>query len=193
MVQNVTLDSDKAQIHLSEISDLLSKAKKCIIITGAGISRNAGIPVTHFETLGLPQDFRSPDGLYENPPERFKCKNKNVKMKDLFRANVLWAESTKAIYYEYMHSVRQMILPLEPTPTHHFIRSMDNQEKLVRCYTQNFDGLESKAHLNQELLCQLHGNIHQVRCSFCTYVHDYEPEETELSNTPCPDCERGSP
>ncbi|EPE28313.1 DHS-like NAD/FAD-binding protein [Glarea lozoyensis ATCC 20868] len=54
--------------HLQEIADALGKSKRVVVITGAGISTNCGIP-----------DFRSEDGLYsliqaqydkslENPP-----------------------------------------------------------------------------------------------------------------------------
>ena len=32
-----------------------------------------------------------------------------------------------------------------PTPTHHFIRLLEKQGKLARCYTQNIDSLESAA------------------------------------------------
>ncbi|KFZ05222.1 hypothetical protein V501_08576 [Pseudogymnoascus sp. VKM F-4519 (FW-2642)] len=45
--------SSACELQLQEIADALSKSKKVVVITGAGISTNCGIP-----------DFRSENGLY---------------------------------------------------------------------------------------------------------------------------------
>jgi NAD-dependent SIR2 family protein deacetylase len=57
---------------LRDVANLLAKSKKVVVVTGAGISTNSGIPVRYFEMhvvaksalLTALQDFRSQNGLY---------------------------------------------------------------------------------------------------------------------------------
>ena len=46
-----------------------------------------------------------------------------------------------------------------PTPTHHFIAELHKRGKLLRCYTQNIDSLESRAGLPAEKIVAAHGNF----------------------------------
>src|SRR5271154_3052023 len=94
--------------HLSTISMAILKSKRSIIITGAGISCNAGIPVFFLAELHLRQDFRSKDGLYNvaktsNPREILRGK-------DLFDISILSSSHTASIYYKFIASLRQTIL-----------------------------------------------------------------------------------
>ncbi len=41
---NVTLESDE---HLDVIAKAIAKSRKVVVVTGAGISTNCGIPVSH--------------------------------------------------------------------------------------------------------------------------------------------------
>ena len=99
-----------------------------------------------------------------------------------------------------------------PSPTHRFIKTLDLKHKLLRSYTQNIDGLEDKAGLlgssNQEANSkgkgrsklrmkdvrnvQLHGDIHRVRCTFCSAelpcTEEYLKEFSEGVAPPCPEC-----
>lgn len=48
--------SSACELQLQEIADALSKSKKVVVITGAGISTNCGIPVSfpdNFQTIEL--------------------------------------------------------------------------------------------------------------------------------------------
>lgn len=85
-----------------------------------------------------------------------------------------------------------------PTPTHKFIRTMHEKRKLVRCYTQNIDGIESKEGLviggKEGQVCQLHGDIHTLRCDYCNGIQEYTSEWMEMlldGEAPeCPECVR---
>lgn len=73
----------------------------------------------------------------------------NIKGKDLFDAQ-LWKDPTStSIFYTFIASLRERILEdvKRATHAHRFIRTLRDKRKLVRCYTQNIDGLESREEL----------------------------------------------
>ncbi|KAK4198622.1 DHS-like NAD/FAD-binding domain-containing protein [Triangularia verruculosa] len=127
---------------------LLKEKSNIIVITGAGISTSLGIP-----------DFRSAGtGLYSklahlglNDPQ------------EVFDLAVF--KQDPSIFY----SVAKDILPSENrwTPTHQFIRMLDDRGKLLTNYTQNIDNLESKAGISPDKLIQCHGSFATASCVKC--------------------------
>jgi len=198
MIKHISLDDPGPEdcLCLSTLSTLISKSTKFIIVTGAGIFCNAGIPVHHLEVFHLPQDFRSKDGLYN--VIKMKYPETIVRGKDLFDISILASTTTASIYYTFMALLHQEILSAEPTPTHKFIRNMHEQQRLVWCYTQNFDGIESKVGLlinePRGQLYQLHGDIHTLQCNYCDDVRKYTKEWMDLLQDgmapKCPECTR---
>lgn len=80
----------------------------------------------------------------------------------------------------------------EPTHFHTLLQLLNRRNKIKRIYTQNIDGLESKAGFDLDtgvnlssLRCiPLHGTLFQLRCSLCStrrplenYFHDLERGE----------------
>ena len=51
-----------------------------------------------------------------------------------------------------------------PTDAHRFVRRLAEDGLLVRCYTQNIDGLELKAGIPPDRLVQAHGSFASARC-----------------------------
>ena len=77
----------------------------------------------------------------------------NIKGKDLFDS-VIWKDPlTTSVFYKFTASLRRKIREdiKQTTPTHRFIRTLRDSRKLVRCYTQNIDGLESREGLCADL------------------------------------------
>ncbi|MCJ1378625.1 hypothetical protein MMC17_001724 [Xylographa soralifera] len=136
--------------HLQEVADILDGAKKIVVITGAGISTNSGIP-----------DFRSNDGLYSLIETKHKkthgssvlATTSKVKGRDLFDSAIWRNEQSTSTFYTFIASLRRKIKKEVEgaTVTHRFIRQLRDQRKLVRCYTQNIDGLESREGLITDL------------------------------------------
>jgi len=131
---------------LKDISE--EKFKNIIILTGAGISTSAGIP--DFRTKGT--------GLYDNLQEY----------------NLPYAEAVFDINYfrnkpQAFYTLAKEIMPgkYAPTITHHFIKYLHDKEILLRCYTQNIDGLERLAGLDEEKLVEAHGTFATSRCIKC--------------------------
>ncbi|KAG1757121.1 DHS-like NAD/FAD-binding domain-containing protein [Suillus lakei] len=184
---------------LSDISLAVAKSKKIVVVTGAGISCSCGIP-----------DFRSSDGLYSLVKQRYP--DIVLKGRDLFDASLFRDSASTSVFYTFISQLKRSIDAATPAPTHRFIQTLDAKHKLVRSYTQNIDGLEervglrgsssqqaktngkkkSKLKVKEVRNVQLHGDIHRVRCTFCsaempcTEEHLYAFENGKAPN--CPEC-----
>ena len=140
---------------LNEIHTL----NKAIIVTGAGISVNSGIP-----------DFRSSNGLYK------------LKGKDMFDFSVLKNIDSASCFYSFMADLKSNILQATPSKTHLFIKFLLDSDKLLRCYTQNIDSLEVLLGLDCDLnnvdadVIQLHGDMDKVVCNICKSVFEFSEE-----------------
>lgn len=166
---------------------LLKRSRNIIVLTGAGVrigysQFNAVLTRYQISTsLGIP-DFRSKGtGLYSqleglglsDPHEVFDI--------SLFRED-------PSIFY----SVAQNILP--PTnrfsPTHAFIKLLQDKGKLLTNFTQNIDNLEGHAGISPEKLIQCHGSFATASCIECKYKVKGEVIYKELKAGKVARCDR---
>lgn len=61
-----------------------------------------------------------------------------------------------------------------PTLTHSFLALLAQKMLLVRCYTQNIDGLEYLAQVPSTRLFECHGHFRSATCVYCKYPADIE-------------------
>ncbi|THV90885.1 SIR2-domain-containing protein [Aureobasidium pullulans] len=127
---------------------LLQKSKNIMVITGAGISTSLGIPDFRSKNTGfysklLARGFDSPEdvfdiGNFDEDPTHF---------------------------YELAHD----ILPVTDrcSPTHAFIKLLQDKQKLLTNYTQNIDNIEEYAGIDPERLIQCHGSWATASCRKC--------------------------
>lgn len=162
-----------------DILQCINKSRKIAILTGAGISCNAGIP-----------DFRSDNGLYN---KKLNERNVRIKMKgkDMFDVSVYRSLETVEIFNNFIYELYQQVLQCKPTRTHEFIRKLNDKNKLIKCYTQNIDGLERNCGLRTEFDCkdwnnsdviQLHGDLHQLCCNSCKFSYQWNEIYDEKGN-----------
>jgi len=201
MTLSLDLHSSDGQTKkaLSSLSHAVAKCKKIVVVTGAGISCSSGIP-----------DFRSSDGLYNLVKQQHP--DVVLKGRDLFDASLFRDPTSTSVFYTFISQLKHSIDQAIPSPTHHFIKTLDSKHKLLRSYTQNIDGLEERAGLLgsscQEAKTngkgkaklrvkdvrnvQLHGDIHRVRCTFCSAEFPCTKEHLDLFDSgiapPCPEC-----
>jgi len=119
---------------------ITSDCKNIIVMCGAGISVSAGIP-----------DFRSKGtGLYDNL-EKYNLPTPTAVF------DISYFRDNPAAFY----MLAQEMWPDKhnPTPTHHFIAELHARGKLLRCYTQNIDSLETRAGLPADKIVAAHGNF----------------------------------
>lgn len=200
MTETINLEAAKADeavnAKLRDVSHGVHKARKVVVVTGAGISCNAGIP-----------DFRSEDGLYNLVKHQYP--NAVVKGKDLFDTILFSNPHSIAVFYTFMAALRSCIQRASPTDTHKFIHFLKRRKKLLRCYTQNIDNLEGKVQAEPSSPCelslgvdpkrrpdvvQLHGDIDRLRCMQCSEEYEWFPEAEALCDggdpPACPACLR---
>jgi NAD-dependent histone deacetylase SIR2 len=173
------ITSKRAKLeHINTIDDaasLLKTRSKILVITGAGISTSLGIP-----------DFRSKDtGFYAKLKEMGMAEPEEVF--DIF--NFDYDPQT-------FYSLAGEILPKDSkafTPTHAFIRALQDQGRLQTNYTQNIDNLEGFAGITPDRLIQCHGSFATASCRKCK---DQIPGEAIFDNirkgkiAKCTKCEK---
>lgn len=173
---------------LLKIHKLLNHSRKITLLTGAGISSNAGIP-----------DFRSFDGLYNQIKKDFP--ELSIRSgKELFDISLFRDENKINVFAKFMEMLYGNIKYAKPTKTHKFIGHLKNRNKLFRCYTQNIDGLEELTGLisneneyDDKLdVIKLHGDINLLKCTNCFKKFEWNRyyckmfKDGELPN--CPRC-----
>jgi NAD-dependent SIR2 family protein deacetylase len=78
-----------------------------------------------------------------------------------------------------------------PTQAHRLIAHLHASGKLLRCYTQNIDGLERKAGVPGDALVEAHGGFHTSSCIDCKRAHDSERVRADVLRdvaTKCDGC-----
>ncbi|RKP31860.1 DHS-like NAD/FAD-binding domain-containing protein, partial [Metschnikowia bicuspidata] len=188
-------------IGLHQLAKIVYKTKRATVLTGAGISCNAGIP-----------DFRSDDGLYNIVKAKYPTSF--IKGQDLFDVSLFRNDETLSIFCTFMEGLYNYSLQAKATETHRFIKTLKDKNKLLRCYTQNIDSLELRLELNcgidstkfnelkhntQKLfrqswcdldVVQLHGNLHKLACTQCHYHYEWTPEkQLKLKEGEYPECD----
>ncbi|KAK1837083.1 NAD-dependent histone deacetylase [Podospora conica] len=143
------------------------KARRVVVMTGAGISTAAGIP-----------DFRSPEtGLYANLAKLKLPHPEAVFDLDFFRQNPEpFYVLAKDLYPGHFH----------PTVSHVFIHLLSKKGLLLQLFTQNIDCLERAAGIPDDLIVEAHGSFAHQRCIECKtpYPEDLMREHVRVAKVP---------
>lgn len=149
--------------------------KNIVIMCGAGISVNAGIP-----------DFRSPSaGLY------FKLRKYNLPYPEAVFDGNYFRQDPRPFY-----GLIREIFPetLSPTTTHKFFSLLHQKGLLRRIYTQNIDALEVLARIPPEKIIEAHGSFQSAYCTQCQQTYDLRWLKREIfspeTNDEVPKCEK---
>lgn len=139
-----------SQMNISEEKiSKLRRSQKVLVLTGAGISKESGIPT-----------FRGEDGLWE------KYSPQELANFDCFYEN-------PALVSEWYQHRRDIIEDVEPNAAHYALVEMEKHYPDFTITTQNVDDLHNRAG-SQEVL-ELHGNIMRNYCIECG--QEFSPSE----------------
>jgi NAD-dependent deacetylase len=123
----------------------IDAAKRVVVLTGAGISTDSGIP-----------DFRGPQGVWTRNPTAEKQSD--------IRYYVADPDIRKA---SWQSRLTHPAWTAQPNAGHLALVALERRGKLHALITQNIDGLHLRAGNSPELVVEVHGNLHKVICLSC--------------------------
>jgi NAD-dependent SIR2 family protein deacetylase len=140
---------------MDRLVDLLNSGQihNVIVIAGAGISVASGIP-----------DFRSPNtGLYASIKDVASLSRR----RPTFEFEIEVFEKDPKPFWWIFSKMWPATAGASPTAFHFFLSLLCRKQLLLRCYTQNVDGLENVAGVPPEKIVYAHGVLNTCRCLRC--------------------------
>lgn len=161
MVQ--TNNVEQLENDLDRGAELLKHAKRVTVLTGAGISRESGIPTFREAKTGLwanyePEKLATVEGFVNDPP-------------------LVWR------WYDWR---RKMVSNVKPNAGHFALVELEEMVPQFTLITQNVDGLHRES--GSKNVIELHGNISSHKC--LKNGHVATNVQTDLSEPP--ECHCGS-
>jgi NAD-dependent protein deacetylase/lipoamidase len=156
--------------RVTEVRGWIERAERIVVLTGAGISTDSGIP-----------DFRGPQGVWTKDPAAERQATLDVYMSDPDVRRRSWRTRLE-------HPARTA----EPNAGHRALVALEQRGSLDALVTQNIDGLHHAAGSDPERIVEIHGNVREVMCMECG---DRAPMERALDRVrageddpPCRSC-----
>jgi len=134
--------------RLSEVKSWIDAALRVVVLTGAGISTDSGIP-----------DFRGPRGLWTKNPEAEKLATLQHYLGD--------PEVRKRSWQSFLDKDGLGGWDVQPNAGHHALVELERRGKLHTLITQNVDGLHQRAGTSREFVVEIHGTLRDVVCMQC--------------------------
>jgi len=131
---------------LTELARLLAETERLVVLTGAGISVESGIPT-----------FRGPQGLW-----------RTFRPEELATPQAFHRDPK--LVWEWYDWRRGKIAQARPNPGHEALVRFEARIPDFILLTQNVDGLHRLA--GSRRLLEIHGNIWEVRCLDCGRVQE---------------------
>ena len=150
---------------VDQCAQLIRESKNIAVLTGAGISTNAGIP-----------DFRGPQGLYVT---------KRYDADKIFDIGYFYKDQEP--FYEFARDFVTLEEKIKPTFTHRFLAGLEEQGKLKGIVTQNIDALHQRA--GSKNIFEMHGSIWQSYCLDCDKEFNYDLMKAKIFKENVPRCE----
>src|SRR5579862_864700 len=145
-----------------ELLQRLNAARSVVVLTGAGVSAESGVPTFRDARTGLwakydPEDLATPRAFLSNP-------------------RLVW---------EWYAWRRKLVAEAKPNPAHFALVELEQRVPEFHLITQNVDGLHQRA--GSQKVIELHGNITRTKCfDEGTIISQWA--ETGDIPPKCPDC-----
>ncbi len=139
------MPSDATSDQVRVASRVLGEASRVVVLTGAGISTDSGIP-----------DFRGPDGVWTKDPAAERLATLDVYLED--------EEVRRRAWQGRLHSPTWNA---DPNPGHRALVALEHRGMLDTLVTQNIDGLHQLAGNDPVKVIEIHGTIRDVVCMSC--------------------------
>jgi NAD-dependent deacetylase len=149
---------------VERLAELVRGRRPCVVLTGAGISTESGIP-----------DFRSPSGIWAHyDPLEYAT------------IDAFLADPVKV--WDFYGKRLAMLGDAQPNDGHRALAELEDRGWVRAVITQNIDRLHERA--GSRALVEVHGSIRTSSCLDCGTVVPFD-EVVQLLPVPrCPSCER---
>ncbi|SFF89238.1 SIR2 family NAD-dependent protein deacylase [Blastococcus tunisiensis] len=148
------------------LPDWLTDARRIVVLTGAGISTESGIP-----------DYRGPDGVWTKDPDAEKLVTLSYYVADPDIRRRAWLMR------------RDLRGDIAPNDGHRALAELERRGRLRAVLTQNIDGLHQQAGNSPGVVLELHGTIHEVACLSCGDRTTMDSAMARIdAGEPDPDC-----
>lgn len=137
-------DSDPPSMKdINHLYQLFDQSTKLVVLTGAGISTESGIP-----------DYRSPNGAYSSG------------FKPITHQEFLRSSRARRRYWARSYAGWRRFTAAQPSAAHKALASLENASWINFMITQNVDRLHHRAGSNP---LELHGTVYSVICLDCGF------------------------
>jgi NAD-dependent deacetylase len=130
---------------IAEVRGWIDQARRIVVLTGAGISTDSGIP-----------DFRGPNGVWTRNPEAEKQATLAHYVADPDVRRRAW-----------LNRLDSPAWTAEPNAGHRALVDLERRGTLDALLTQNVDGLHHAAGNDPDRIVEVHGTMREVACLSC--------------------------
>lgn len=166
----VIVDSEPTR-SMQAAAGLVARSERIVVLTGAGISTDSGIP-----------DFRGPNGLWTRDPEAEKASHIDTYLSDPSVRQRNWARRADGSLWA----------DVEPNDGHRALVNLQERGSLHTLITQNVDELHQRAGIDTERVIEIHGTTRRAACLGCDYrvemEHVLERVRGGEADPDCPGC-----
>jgi NAD-dependent deacetylase len=149
-------------MSVGRLAELLRERQPCVVLTGAGISTESGIP-----------DFRSAEGIWAryDPAEV---------------ANIDSLRRDPARVWEFYALRLDALAEAEPNDGHRALAQLEESGWIRAIVTQNVDGLHERA--GSRDVVEVHGSLREAECTRCRVRVPMADAVESLPLPACPAC-----
>ncbi|MGI8478428.1 MAG: SIR2 family NAD-dependent protein deacylase [Gaiellaceae bacterium] len=145
-----------------QLAALLVDRQPCVVLTGAGISTESGIP-----------DFRSATGIWAEV-DPFEVASIQAFRRDPTRV------------WDFYRTRIRLLLEAEPNPGHVALAALERRGLVQAIVTQNIDTLHSRA--GSRDVVEVHGSIRAAECPSCLWTEETAGVLAQLEERSAPLC-----
>ena len=157
-------------VEIEEVRGWVDRATRVVVLTGAGISTESGIP-----------DFRGPQGVWTKNPRAEKLSNIHAYMADPEVRKASWKARLEHTAWN-----------AKPNAGHVALAALEKRDKLHALITQNIDELHQMAGNSADKVIEVHGTMRKVVCMACGVTAPMQKALDRVrageEDPPCRDC-----
>ncbi|MFN0163762.1 MAG: SIR2 family NAD-dependent protein deacylase [Burkholderiales bacterium] len=161
---------DDQAADVGRVRAWVAEARRIVVLTGAGISTESGIP-----------DFRGPQGVWTRDPQAEKLSNIHYYMNDPEVRRASWRSR-----------LENPAWTAKPNAGHNALAELERRGKLHALITQNIDELHQAAGNSPHMVIEVHGTMRRVVCMACGMTAPMQAALDRVrageADPPCRDC-----